>query len=98
MRQAAEVEAARPRASLALHWHNGQIFHLVNEGTAPADNLQLLTVSDDASPLDPLTRLGAGEVAEFLIMTSMASGAPTVLEFTWDGQDEPVRLRVPRPS
>ncbi|MFE5591470.1 hypothetical protein [Streptomyces sp. NPDC056549] len=95
-RQATEAEAARPRASLALHWQGGQIFHLVNEGTAPAENLQLLTVSDDAEPLEPFTRLGVGEVAEFLIMTSLASGAPTALEFAWDGQEDPVRLRVPR--
>ncbi|MFE1349556.1 hypothetical protein [Streptomyces sp. NPDC058757] len=95
-RQAAEAEAARPRVRLALHWHRGQIFHLVNEGSAPAENLQLLTISDDASPLEPLTRLGVGEGAEFLIMTGLAGGAPTTLEFIWDGQEEPVRLRIPR--
>ncbi|MGW4850177.1 hypothetical protein ACWEPZ_02950 [Streptomyces sp. NPDC004288] len=94
-RQAAEAEAARPRVSLALYWHGGQVFHLVNEGTAAAENLLLVTESEDIVPMAPLTRLDAGEVARFMIMTGLGSEAPGSLEFTWDGQDRPVRLRVP---
>ncbi|MEE1814237.1 hypothetical protein PUR59_04275 [Streptomyces sp. SP18ES09] len=95
-RQAAEAEAARPRASLALHWQGGQVFQLVNEGTASAENLRLLTQSEDVEPMDPFSLLDPGEVARFMIMTGLGSEAPASLEFTWDGQDRPVRLRVPR--
>ncbi|MFD9374675.1 hypothetical protein ACFWBH_03890 [Streptomyces sp. NPDC059999] len=95
-RRAAEAEARRPRVVLDLKFHRGSTWHLINVGTAPAVNVRLLTpvaVREPEFP-DGLT-LAEGAVHPFMLIEAMTTAIPAHLEFTWDGLDEPVRLRVP---
>ncbi|WP_327263949.1 hypothetical protein OG444_22875 [Streptomyces sp. NBC_01232] len=95
-RRAAEEEARRPRVVLDLQHHRGNTWHLINIGTAPALNVRLLTAFDFRPPEFPEgLSLGLGAVHPFVLFGSISSLIPAHLEFTWDGLDDPVRLRVP---
>ncbi|GAA3272709.1 hypothetical protein GCM10010493_58130 [Streptomyces lavendulae subsp. grasserius] len=95
-RRLADEEARRPRVVLALHFHRGSTWHLVNEGTAVATNVRLLTRFEGRAPeMRPNLVLDPGSVQPLMMVGSLGAPVPPVLEFTWDGQDDPVRLRVP---
>ncbi|MFD4245091.1 hypothetical protein ACFWP3_26410 [Streptomyces sp. NPDC058525] len=95
-RRAAEEDVRRPRVALAIVFHQGHTWHLINEGTAPARNLRLLTAFDFQAPdVPPNLILDPGDVQPLRMLAGLVGSLPTVLEFTWEGQDQPVRLRVP---
>ncbi|MCB5166040.1 hypothetical protein LG634_14490 [Streptomyces bambusae] len=95
-RRAAEEEARRPRVELGLLFHRGSLYHLVNQGSAPAVNLRLLTAIELRPPDLPASfTLEPGAVRGMMLVGSMTAPVPDYLEFVWDGQEEPVRLRVP---
>ncbi|KJY18390.1 hypothetical protein VR43_25205 [Streptomyces sp. NRRL S-104] len=95
-RRAAEEEARRPRVELVLLFHQGSTWHLVNQGSAPARNVRLLTTFEFRPPeMAPNLILDPGAVQPLRMQSALGASMPTVLEFTWEGQDEPVRLRVP---
>ncbi|MER5677382.1 hypothetical protein ABT081_10635 [Streptomyces sp. NPDC002238] len=97
-RRAAEEEANRPRAALSIEHSRKAVWQLINSGTATARNIRLeerpsalvrgWEEGDDVT-LDP------GEVHEFMMSGSMQSPMPPVLRLVWEGQDDPVPLRVP---
>ncbi|MFE1329734.1 hypothetical protein [Streptomyces microflavus] len=95
-RRAAEEEAMRPRVVLEIEHHFNSVWHLVNNGTAPAENI---TCPDLPRAVvrgweEPVS-LPPGEVHEFMISAAMGRPAPTVLRLVWNGQEEPVPVRVP---
>ncbi|AWZ05630.1 hypothetical protein DRB96_14395 [Streptomyces sp. ICC1] len=95
-RRTAEEEARRPRPRLELHHHHRTLFHLVNAGTGAADDLRLLTsLSNAPQELIDGMQLAAGAVYEIRLHTAFGTSMPAFLEFVWQGQDEPVRLRIP---
>ncbi|MEF2529157.1 MULTISPECIES: hypothetical protein [Streptomyces] len=95
-RRASEEEARRPRPRLELHHHHRTLFHLVNVGTGAADDLRLLTsLSNAPQELADGIRLEAGAVHEIRLHTAFGRSMPPFLEFVWQGQDEPIRLRIP---
>ncbi|TFE49007.1 hypothetical protein E3E14_16715 [Streptomyces sp. ICN441] len=95
-RRRAQEEAQRPRVDLRLMFHEGSTWHLVNDGTAPARNLQLRTQFEFRPPEMPANLiLDPGAVQPLRMIGTLGAPRPAVLEFTWEGQDDPVRLRVP---
>ncbi|WP_406384531.1 hypothetical protein [Streptomyces sp. NBC_01618] len=98
--RAAEVqrvaEANRPRPVLSIEHSRKAVWQLINSGTAAAEHIRCDELpeavvrgwEDDLS-------LPPGEVHEFMMAGSMGSPIPAVLRLVWDGQDEPVPLRVP---
>ncbi|MER6315860.1 hypothetical protein ABT237_19065 [Streptomyces sp. NPDC001581] len=95
-RRLAEEASTRPRVELVLLFHEGSTWHLINQGTAPARNLQLRTAFEFRRPDMPANLiLDPGAVQPLRMIAGLGSSVPAVLDFTWEGQDEPLRLRVP---
>ncbi|GGP35108.1 hypothetical protein ACWDY7_01440 [Streptomyces calvus] len=95
-RRAAEAEANRPRAALCIEHANKAMWHLANYGTGPAENI--VCVDEVEAMIDDWPAglsLAPGEVHDFMMVGSMQASIPPVLRVKWDGQDEPVPLRVP---
>ncbi|WP_237295670.1 hypothetical protein [Streptomyces violaceoruber] len=95
-RRAEEEEANRPRAVLTIEHSRKAVWQLINSGTAAAENVRC-----EERP-EAMVRgwpdglsIPAGEVHEFMMAGSMQASIPPVLRVTWDGQEEPVPLRVP---
>lgn len=94
--RAAEEEANRPRVVLAFEHANKAKWQLVNYGTAIATNVRIteaVAAMHGAWP-ENLT-LAPGEVRDFLMAGSMEARIPSLIRVVWDGQEEPVPLRVP---
>ncbi|MFC8270358.1 hypothetical protein ACFUIZ_32255 [Streptomyces cinereoruber] len=94
-RRQAEEEANRPRAKLHIEHRDKAVWELINHGTAAAENVRCLDApgARDEWPAD--LSLAAGDVYAFMMAGSMQERVPSVLRVVWDGQDEPVLLRVP---
>lgn len=95
-RRAAEEEANRPRPVLTIEHYMNAVWHLVNSGTASAENIRI-----EESPRavragwETPVSLPPNEVHEFMMSGSLGFPMPAVLRLVWDGQEEPVPLRVP---
>ncbi|MFF9238401.1 hypothetical protein ACF1AY_15910 [Streptomyces sp. NPDC014776] len=95
-RRAAEAEAARPRPSLVVHHHDRELYHLVNEGTGPADGVRFVgelptSVIDAPNGVT----LKPGGVHPFYIAPDFGSPDVSAVQVSWDGLQEPLLLRVP---
>lgn len=95
-RRAAEDEASRPRVELRLEYHSGNLFQLVNGGRKRAENVRLAEAEPTIDTWETGLSLGENETLNFFMTGGMAYNIPGVLKFTWDGQPEPVAVRVPR--
>ncbi|MER7816952.1 hypothetical protein [Streptomyces sp. NPDC096153] len=95
-RRAAEAETNRPRAVLKIEHANKAKWHLMNHGTAAAENIVCVDEVDALIGDWPTgLSLPPGEIHDFMMAGSMQASIPSVLRVKWDGQDEPVPLRVP---
>lgn len=94
--RAAEAEANRPRPALSIEHSRKAVWQLINTGTATARQIRCTELPTAmARGLEGPISLEPGEVSEFMMAASMGSPIPPVLRFVWDGQDQPVPLRVP---
>ena len=86
-----QKEAARPKVALRIRRAGEVIWHLVNEGEAGAEGLQL--IEDDLSlvTMDPLPEVFASGARHALYLASPA-WPPPYLRFIWEGQEEPVEV------
>lgn len=95
-RRAAEEEANRPRALLRIEHANKAKWQLVNHGTGPAQNVECV---DDVEAMHRNWPSGLsllpGEVYDFMMAGSMQAPIPSVIRVRWEGQNDPVPLRVP---
>ncbi|MFI1361274.1 hypothetical protein ACH4TV_48135 [Streptomyces sp. NPDC020898] len=94
-RRAAEEEANRPRAALRIEHRNKAVWELVNSGTADAVNVRCVDGADAMDEWPSGLTVEAGNVYRFMMAGSMEAPIPSVIRVVWDGQDDPVRLRVP---
>ncbi|MEU4034458.1 hypothetical protein [Streptomyces collinus] len=95
-RRAAEAEANRPRAALKIEHANKAKWHLVNYGAAAAENIICVDEVEAVIGKWPTgLSLHPGEIHDFMMVGSMQASIPAVLRVKWDGQGEPVPLRVP---
>lgn len=97
-RRATEEEANRPRVVLHIEHSRKAVWQLINSGTATARHIRLeerpRALARGWDEGEDVT-LAPGEVKEFMMSGSMQSPMPPVLRLMWEGQDEPVPLRVP---
>ncbi len=95
-RRAVEEEVNRPRAKLAIEHATKARWQLINRGTATAEDVRCLEeVPAMVRPWPDGLSLAPGELHDFMMAGSMQRAIPSVIRFLWDGQDEPVPLRVP---
>ncbi|MFJ6862453.1 hypothetical protein [Streptomyces werraensis] len=95
-RRAAEDEANRPRAMLSCEHAHKAKWQLINHGTAIATNVRVTeAVGAMHRPWPENLTLAPGEVYDFLMAGSMQEPLPSVIRVVWDGQEDPVPLRVP---
>ncbi|MFC8238940.1 hypothetical protein [Streptomyces sp. NPDC057284] len=95
-RRSAEAEANRPRPELSIEHSRKAVWQLINSGTAAARQIRCTELPTAmARGLEGGITLEPGEVSEFMMAASMGSPIPPVLRFVWEGQDQPVPLRVP---
>lgn len=95
-RAAEEEERGRPRANLRIEHARKAKWQLINDGTATATNVKLAeAVPALHGPWPDTLDLAPGEVHEFLIAASMQVPFPPVIRLVWDGQEQPMPLRVP---
>ncbi|MFF8360303.1 hypothetical protein ACF063_43370 [Streptomyces chartreusis] len=95
-RRAAEEEANRPRVVLGFEHANKARWQLVNNGTATAMNVRITETFGAMHGTWPEgLSLAPGEVYDFMMSGSMQEAVPSVIRVVWDGQEEPVPLRVP---
>ncbi|MEU9921899.1 hypothetical protein AB0H51_11480 [Streptomyces griseoluteus] len=80
---------------LRIEWVSGRLFRLINSGDAPAVNISCVTPHELVRGLQDPFDMDARDAYEFHVVTAMGTQTPTSLAFTWDGQDEPVRLLLP---
>lgn len=95
-RRAAEEEANRPRVVLSFEHANKARWQLINHGTATAAHVRITEVVGAMHrPWPESLTLAPGEVYDFLMAGSMQESVPSVIRVIWDGQEDPVPLRVP---
>ncbi len=95
-RRAAEEEAGRPRVDLRVEYQTGSVFLLTNHGASPAQNIRTAEEYPAMTTWPADLSLGENERYRFMMMGDLAHHVPAVIRVVWDGQDEPVSLRVPR--
>ncbi|MFF2522461.1 hypothetical protein [Streptomyces liangshanensis] len=95
-RREAEAEANRPRVRLEIAHRHGATYQLINNGSATAVNVRVVGPRPriqnripDGVTLEP------NEIHDFMMSHMAGSPIPSTLRMQWDGQDEPVPLRVP---
>ncbi len=94
-RRRQEEEDNRPRAQFRIEHRNKAVWELINYGTAPAENIRCLDAPGARDEWPPSLSVAAGDVYSFMMVGSMQEAVPSVLRIVWEGQDEPVLLRVP---
>lgn len=94
--RALEEEANRPRVELRVEYGVGNLFHLVNDGTARAENVRLAAEEPTVTSWPDGLSLDENDTHPFFMAGGMAYNIPATLRFTWDGLAEPVTVRVPR--
>ncbi|MFF5448758.1 hypothetical protein [Streptomyces sp. NPDC012888] len=94
-RRAAEEEARRPRARLRIEHRTKAVWELVNHGDADAGNVRCLDASGAREEWPEGLTIPAGHAHQFMMVGCMSAPVPSVLRVVWDGQEEPVPLRVP---
>ncbi|MEU4175533.1 hypothetical protein [Streptomyces sp. NPDC026589] len=95
-RRAAEEEASRPRVDLRVEYSGGSMFLLFNQGAARAENIRAVGEYPAMRPWPAGLSLGENEPHTFMMAGDYADPVPAVIKVVWDGQDEPVSLRVPQ--
>ncbi|MFI8433765.1 hypothetical protein ACIGJO_08440 [Streptomyces sp. NPDC079020] len=94
--RAAEAEANRPRPVLSIEHSRKAVWQLINSGTAAAQHIRCTELPNAmARGWEAEFSLEPGDVHEFMMAASMQSPIPPVLRLVWEGQDQPVLLRVP---
>jgi hypothetical protein len=95
-RRAAEAEANRPRPRLVIEHRRKALFRIVNMGSATAENIRLVETPEALNRWPDAFSLGPGDDQEFLVFEAgWGMTAPASLRLAWDGQDEPVVVRLP---
>ncbi|MFJ5521101.1 hypothetical protein ACIQB4_29195 [Streptomyces griseoluteus] len=95
-RRAAEDEANRPRVMLSCEHAHKAKWQLINHGMATATKVRITeAVGAMHRPWPENLTLAPGEVYDFLMVGSMQEPLPSVIRVAWDGQEDPVPLRVP---
>ncbi|MGW0121843.1 hypothetical protein [Streptomyces sp. NPDC003327] len=94
-RRRQEDEANRPRAEFRIEHRDKAVWELINHGTAAAENVRCLDAPGARDEWPPGLSTAAGDVYPFMMAGSMQEPIPSVLRVVWEGQDEPVLLRVP---
>ncbi|MDX3855743.1 hypothetical protein [Streptomyces sp. AK02-01A] len=94
-RRRQEEEASRPRAKFRIEHRSRAVWELINYGTARAENVCCLDAPGARDEWPTSLSVAAGDVYPFMMVGSMAEPIPSVLRVVWEGQDEPVPLRVP---
>ncbi|MFE4552387.1 hypothetical protein [Streptomyces sp. NPDC056785] len=94
-RRDAEVEAARPRVDLRVEYVRGNRYRIVNHGQASAENLTFVDPPALARGLTEVINLAGNEGHYFNVVGASGVPVPTFLKAVWDGQTEPVTVRMP---
>ncbi|WP_206508035.1 hypothetical protein [Streptomyces chrestomyceticus] len=95
-RLAAEREASRPRVELRVEHATKAKWQIINVGTATARGVRLTEeVPALHHPWPSDLTLAPGELHDFLMAGSMQVPIPSVIYVAWEGQEDPVPLRVP---
>ncbi|MFD5642231.1 hypothetical protein ACFWIP_10765 [Streptomyces anulatus] len=95
-RRAAEEEASRPRVDLRIEYSGGGMFLLYNQGAARAGNIRAVGEYPAMRSWPAGLSLGENEPYTFMMAGDYQDPVPAVIKVVWDGQDEPVSLRVPQ--
>ncbi|WP_241837606.1 hypothetical protein [Streptomyces sp. CB02115] len=95
-REAAEEEASRPRVDLRVEYSGGGMFLLFNQGAARAENIRAVGEYPAMRSWPAGLSLGGNEPHTFMMAGDYEDPVPAVIKVVWDGQDEPVSLRVPQ--
>lgn len=93
--RAAEEHAVRPRVQLLIEQRGKERYALRNEGNVAAENIVCLTESGALLEWPDGLRLEPGERHPFITAPSFGDREPTRLQFTWDGQADPVTVPMP---
>ncbi|MFD0039054.1 hypothetical protein ACFVIZ_15610 [Streptomyces anulatus] len=95
-RRAAEEEASRPRVDLRIEYSGGDMFLLFNQGAARAENIRAVGEYPAMRSWPAGLSLGENEPHTFMMAGDYEDPVPAVIKVVWDGQGEPVALRVPQ--
>ncbi|MER6021826.1 hypothetical protein [Streptomyces anulatus] len=95
-RRAAEEEASRPQVDLRVEYSGGRTFLLFNHGAARAENIRAVGEYPAMRSWPAGLSLGGNEPHTFMMAGDYEDPVPAVIKVVWDGQDEPVSLRVPQ--